>query len=189
MQVRVKTGQTLTEPVTTAEFKTYSGYPGTDQDTYIGELITAAREFLENETGISCVSKVYQVEFDRWDMFGDDLTGIGYSGYDDGWYRLPISPVTVITSVKIASTAVTYDQRGLKVVDIHPDTVVQTGTSSNILEVEFTAGEANAIIKKAVMRIVTDLFNHREDYTTVSMSSISFDTQRLISQLSTNTSF
>ncbi len=189
MQVRIKTGQTLTEPVTAAEFKTFIGYAATDQDTFIASLITAVREFIENETGISCISKVYEAQFDRWDMFGDDLTKIGYTGYYDGWYRLPFSPVTAIASAKIASTAVTYDQRGLKVVDIHPDTVVQTGTASNILEVEFTAGESNTIIKNAILRIISDLFNYREDYTGLSMSSISFDAQRLISQLSTNTGF
>jgi uncharacterized phiE125 gp8 family phage protein len=189
MQVREKTGQTLTEPCTVAEFKTFSGYPGTDQDALITSLITAARTLLENETGLSCISKVYQVEFDRWDMISDDLTKVGYSGYDEGWYRLPFSPVTAIASVKIASTVVTYDQRGLKVVEIHPDTVVQTGTSSNILEVEFTAGEANTIIKNAILRITSDLFNQREDFTGVNLSSVSFDTKRLISNLSTNTGF
>ena len=189
MQVRIKTGQTLTEPVTAAEFKTFVGYPGTDQDTFIGELLTAVREFLESETGLSCVSKVYEAEFDRWDMFGDDLSGVGYSGWDTGWYRLPFSPVTVITTVSIGGVTTTYTQKGLKVIDIRPDTVIQTGTTDNTLAVTFTAGEANKSIKNAILRIASDLFNNREDYSGVSMSSISFDTQRLISHLSTNTGF
>jgi uncharacterized phiE125 gp8 family phage protein len=189
MQVRIKTGQSLTEPVTTAEFKTFSGYPGTDQDTLIASMITAAREFLENETGLSCISKVYEAEFDRWDMISDDLTRVGYSGYDDGWFRLPFSPVTVITSVALGGVTTTYSQRGLKIVEIHPDVVVQTGTANNILAVEFTAGEANTQIKNAILRIVLDAFNNREDYTGISLSSVSFDTQRMIANLSTNTGF
>jgi hypothetical protein len=189
MQVRIKASQTLSEPVSVAEFKTFSGYPGSDQDALITSMILAAREFLENETGVSCVSKIYEVEFDRFDMIGDDLSGVGFNGWDAGWYKLPFSPVTLITSVKIGGVATTYTQRGLKVVEIHPDTYVITGTTNNILAVEFTAGEASTVIKNAILRITSDLFNNREDYSGVSMSAISFDTQRLISHLSTNTGF
>jgi uncharacterized phiE125 gp8 family phage protein len=189
MQVRVKSGQSLTDPVTASEFKTFIGYPGTDQDALIASMITAAREFLESETGLSCVSKVYQVEFDRWDMISDDLTKIGYSGFDDGWYRLPYSPVKLISTVTIGGTTTSYSQRGQKIIEIHPDQLVQTGTSNNILAVEFTAGEANNTIKNAILRITSDLFNNREDYSGMSMSAIGFDTQRLISNLSTNTGF
>jgi len=187
MQVRIKTGQTLTDPVTTAEFKTFSGYPGSDQDTLIASLITAAREMLEDETGLSCVSKVYEVEFDRWDMISDDLTKVGYQGWDDGWYRLPYSPVTVITSVEIGGVSTTYTQRGLKTVEIHPDVVVKTGTTENTLAVEFTAGEANTKCKNIILRMVLDFFNHRDDNEAGSYAALSYDTKRMISSISTNT--
>lgn len=187
MQVKIKTGQTITEPVTATELKTFMGYPGTDQDSFIADLITSARELLENETGVSAVSKVYECEFDRHDEIKDDLSGIGYNGWDDGWYKLPFSPVTLITSVTMGGVATTYSQRGLKVVEIHPDVVIQTGTTNNAIAVEFTAGESNKTIKNAILRICSDLFNNREDK--VSLSSVSFDTQRLISNLSTNTGF
>lgn len=190
MQVRVKTGQSLTEPVTASEFKTFVGYSGTDQDALIAILITAARELIENETGFSCISKVYEVEFDRYDQRGDDLTTIGYTGYDMGWFRLPFSPVTDIASVEIGGVTTTYDQRGLKVVEIHPDSVLQTGTSNNTLAVEFTAGETSNRVKTAIMRVASDLFNNREDdIADVSISSLTFDTQRLIAGLSINTGF
>lgn len=189
MQVRVKSGQTITEPVTAAEFKTFIGYSASDQDTLIASLITTAREFLEAETGISCVSKIYEVEFDRWDQLSDDLTGIGFSGWDNNWYRLPFSPVTLVTSVKIGTTTTSYTSRGQKVMDIHPDSIIQTGVSNNILAVNFTAGEANTTIKNAILRITSDLFNVREDQLSVSMSTMAFDTQRLIANISTNTGF
>jgi uncharacterized phiE125 gp8 family phage protein len=190
MEVREKSGQILTEPVTTAEFKTFSGYSGTDQDSLIASLITAARQFLELETGVSCLSKVYEVQFNRWDMISDDLSHVGYSGYDDGWFRLPFAPVTSITSAKINDVAVTYDERGQGVIEIRPDTVVQTGTSSNELDVVFTAGETSTMAKNAILRIVSDLFNNREDdISGVSMARLSFDTQRFINNLSKNTGF
>jgi uncharacterized phiE125 gp8 family phage protein len=190
MQLREKSGQSLAEPVTASEFKTFAGYTGTDQDTLIASMITAARQFFENETGLSVISKVYEVEFDRWDMIQDDLTKTGYSGYDEGWYKLPVSPVTAIASAKIASTSVTYSQKGQKEIMIHPDTVVQTGESSNILQVEFTAGAADTQAKMAILRIVSDMFNNREDNMTgVSVANLSFDTMRMISNLSMNTGF
>jgi hypothetical protein len=122
-------------------------------------------------------------------MTRDDLSGIGYNGFDDGWFRLPFSPVTLISSVKVGGVTVTYSQRGLKVIDIHPDTVIQTGSTGNILAVEFTAGESNNTIKNAVYRVTSDLFNYRDTYTGASMGALSFDTQRLLASLSTNTGF
>jgi len=190
MQVQIKSGQSLTEPVSVSDFKTYAGYLQSDQDDLIGQLITAARELLEEETGLSCIKKVYEVEFDRFDMIGDDLSGIGYNGYDMGWFRLPFSPVTEITSVKIGGVDTTYDQRGLKVIDIHPDSVIQTGTTNNTLAVEFIAGASNKRIMTAISRITKELFeNRKDDMTDVSISSLNFDTQRLISSLNTNTGF
>lgn len=187
MQVRVKSGQTIAEPVTVKECKDYMGYSGTDQDGFIQNLITTAREFIENETGFSGVSKSYEAEFDRWDMISDDLTKVGYQGWDDGWYKLPFAPVTSITSVELSGVTTTYSQKGLKTVFIHPDTVVQTGVSNNILQVEFVAGEASAQFKTAVLRVVSDLFNNREDTGNV-QSLVSFSTLRYIANLSENTS-
>ncbi len=189
MQVREKTGQTLTEPITVAEFKTFSGYTGSDQDTLIDTFITAARKLFENETGLSVISKVYEVEFDRWDMISDDLTKVGYSGWDDGWYRLPFSPVTAIASVDISDVATTYSRRGLKTVEIRPNAVIQTGITNNTLAVEFTAGAASDEAKIAILRIVTDFFNNREDGGGASVGSLSFDTKRIMSNLSINTGF
>lgn len=181
MQVREKSGQTLTEPVTTAELKTFIGYTGTDQDSLIGSLITAARELLESETGLSVISKVYQVEFDRWDVMYDETEQLG-------WFRLPYSPVTVITTVTIGGVTTTYSQKGLKMVDICPDQIISTGTTNNILAVEFTAGESSARAKNAILRIVSDFFNTREDGMGQTLASLSFDTQRLIDNLRTNCS-
>jgi uncharacterized phiE125 gp8 family phage protein len=189
MQVRVKASQTLTEPVTATEFKTYIGYSGSTQDTLIESMITAARLLLEDEIGISCISKVYEAEFDRWDMRADDLSTTGYSGWDDGWFLLPYSPVMAITTVTIGGVVTTYSQRGQKQIEIHPDAVVQTGTTNNILAVTFTAGEANTRIKMAILRIVSDLFNNREDYAGATLGALTYDTQRLIASLSTNIGF
>lgn len=174
MQVREKAGQTITEPVTANEFKTYIGYTGTDQDTLIGEMIKAARLFLESRCSFSAISKVYQVQFERSDC-------------NNGWYRLPMAPVVSIDSVEIDDTAVSYESKGLDTIEIYPEKYLSTGTADNLLDVEFTAGASNALAKLAIMRIVSDIFNYREDFAgDVNIADLSFDTMKLVNSLNAN---
>ena len=177
MQVRIKSGQTLTEPITAALWRAYSGIDDTSQDTLVGTMITAARLWLEDHTGRSVISKSYEVEFDKSD------------GYDN-WYSLPFSPVTSITSCEIDSTAVSYSERGLDVVEIYPDSVIGTGTTNNSIDVEFIAGATDTRAVMALYRIVTDLFDARKDNPAAEVSSavLKWDTMKLVNQLSNNTS-
>lgn len=177
MQVRIKSGQTLTEPITAAQWRSYSGYSDTSFDTLIGTMITAARLWLEDHTGRSVISKSYEVEFDKSD------------GYEN-WYELPFSPVTSITSCEIDSTAVTYSERGLDVVEIYPDSVIGTGTTNDSIDVEFIAGLTDERAVLALYRIVTDLFDVRKDNPSMEMSSAvpKWDTMKLVNELSNNTS-
>ncbi len=174
MQVREKSGQSLTEPISASDFRTFMGLTDTTQDTLIGTMITAGRKWFENHTGLSVVSKVYEVEFDN----GDDV---------DNWFELPFSPVTVLTSVKIGGVAVDYYEKGQKVMYIYPLDTISTSTSNNTLDVQFTAGAADDIAKQALYRIVADLYNHRYDNQGVTSSLLSWDTMQLVNQLKTFT--
>ena len=87
MQVREKTGQNLTEPITNTQLKTYIGYTASDQDSYLTSLITAVRKQVEKLTSLSAIEKTYQVFFNEYDS-------------NDGWYTLPYAPVKSITSVQ-----------------------------------------------------------------------------------------
>jgi uncharacterized phiE125 gp8 family phage protein len=174
MQVREKSGQTLTEPITASDFRTFMGLTDTSQDTLIGTMITAGRKWFENHTGLSIISKVYEVEFDN----GDDV---------DNWFELPFSPVTVLTSVEIDGTEIEYYSKGQKVMYIYPLGTISTSTSNNSLDVEFTAGAADDIAKQALYRIVADLYNHRYDNQGVTSSLLSWDTMQLVNQLKTFT--
>jgi uncharacterized phiE125 gp8 family phage protein len=174
MQVREKTGQSLTEPITAANVRSFLGLSDTTQDTLIGTIIKAARIWLENHTGRSLISKVYEVEFDR-----EDGT--------DNWYELPFSPVTDIESVEVGGTAVDYYEKGQKVTYIYPLDSVSTGTTNNTLDVEFTAGASDDVAIQALYRIVADLFNHRYDNQGVTASLLSWDTAKLVDQLKTFT--
>lgn len=172
MQVREKTGQSLSEPITASDFRAFTGLTDTTQDTYIGTLIKASRIWLENHTGRSIISKVYEVEFDREDGL-------------DNWYTLPFSPVTLITTVKIGGVAVDYYEKGQKEVEIYPLSTISTGTTNNTLDIEFTAGASDDIAKQCIYRIVADLFNVRYDAQGGAGTMITWDTMKLVDQLKT----
>ena len=153
MQVREKSGQTLTEPVTVAEMEEYLGYDlDTGQETLIGDMITAARKWLEDYLGLSILSKSYEVRF-----YNEDAL--------NGYYELPFSPITSITSVQISGTDVNYDEKGLDVKFIRPQQSVITNTSSDeaYLDSEFIAGAESPMGNDAVKRIVTDMWDNRKD--------------------------
>ena len=177
MQVRIKAGQTLTEPITATLWRGYSGIDDTSQDTLIETMITASRLWLEDHTGRSVISKSYEVQFDKSDGF-------------ENWYMLPFSPVTSITTCEIDDTAVTYSERGLDIIEIYPDSVIGTGTTNNIIEVEFVAGATDSRAVMALYRIVTDLFDARKDNPAAQVSTavLKWDTMKLVNQLSNNTS-
>lgn len=79
------TDGTITEPVTLAEAKSYARcLTGTTEDTLFGILIVAAREAIENLTGLSLVSKTAKVSFMN----------------PGGYFALPYGPLTDAPVIK-----------------------------------------------------------------------------------------
>ena len=175
MEVRIKADQTLTEPITAALWRAYSGLDDTTQDTLIETMITAARLWLENHTGCSVISKSYEAEFDISD------------GYEN-WYELPFSPVVSITSVQIDDVDITYSQRGQGIVEIYPDSIIGSGTEDNIIKVEFIAGATDERATIAIYRIASDYFDARKDNPAAEISSavLKWGTMHFVNQLSNN---
>jgi len=140
MQFREKSGQSLTEPVTAAELKIYIGYNNTDQDSLFADLITSARQWVENYTSLSAISKIYEVFFES----GDDI---------NGWFALPIGPVTSITSVQQDGTIVTYEEKGQSEYSISPYLALDWRG----LDVVYVAGVSDKIkiLKDAIYDIAT----------------------------------
>jgi uncharacterized phiE125 gp8 family phage protein len=178
------TSSSITEPVTTSEMKTYLGYPTADtsQDTLIAEMITAARIWLENRTALSVVSKNYTAQFEKSDKDSE------------GWYTLPVSPVTTADNayvVSVSGTSTTYQVKGLRVKKIKPDNVVGTirvGADSEVfyLTVSFTAGAANETAEIIIRRLVAAMFSKRGGSKEVSASLLDYDTLRMIESISMN---
>lgn len=148
MQFQLKTGQSLAEPITISELKTYIGYSATDQDSYLTTLITSVRKWVENYTCLSAIEKVYEVAFER----GDDL---------EGWFTLPIAPVLTVDSVQINAVDIEYDEIGLTQVKIYP----YTSIGWQGINVEYTAGETDniEILKDCIYAICAATFVNKTD--------------------------
>jgi len=180
MQLSVLTSS-ITEPVTHDEVKTYMGHPASDttQDALIDSMITAAREWLEQRTGVSVVSKSYKAYYEKYED-------------DDGWYDLPRSPVLAspVITVSVCGVSTTFQQEGLIRVRVSPDNTYGTihiGSSTDVFYVEiiFQAGATNNIANLCLQNIVSTMFNFR-DSAGVNVARIPFDTLQMIDSLGVN---
>lgn len=161
-----------TEPCTVAEVKNFMKIDYTTDDALIGELITAAREWVENYTGRAMVSRTITA---TWTRHGKVM-----------W--LPFQPAISITSVKHVLSDNTKDTltvdedyfvKGSTTVQIH------LPASSNGLEIIYTAGYTSVpkTLKIAVMRVVANYYEHREDTIVGTISSeIEAGTKKLVKQ-------
>ena len=146
------------EPVSVAEAKAYMGYPAneTSQDTTITNMIKTAREFVEQRTSLSLVSKQYKAYFTEDDR-------------EDGWYELPVSPVLSdpAITVKVSGVSTTFQQRGLEKIKIKPDSVIgtmlvgQDDGFETYTEVTFQAGATNATANEIIKPFLTQRRRYR----------------------------
>jgi uncharacterized phiE125 gp8 family phage protein len=90
METKLKTAP-LVEPVTTAEAKTHMNVDFSTDDTYIGLLCTAAREYVEQITNRKLISQT-------WYGYLPTFPGINY-------IELPFGNVQSVTSVKYKDSA------------------------------------------------------------------------------------
>jgi hypothetical protein len=177
MELSVLTA-TFAEPVNVSEVKSLMGYVGEDQDARIAKLIKVSREWLENRTGLSCISKSYKAYFERADRDSQ------------GYYELPVSPVlaTPVITVTINGVSSTFVQKGLNKVKVKPDMFITTGADDYYMEVTFQAGKPNETAFECIRRITASMFNEPEDGG-VSFSRLPYDTLRLIETIDQNTGF
>jgi uncharacterized phiE125 gp8 family phage protein len=170
----------ITEPITADDVKTFMGYPLSEQsqDLLIEGMITSAREWLEQRTALSLVSKDYKVYFEPGEA-------------DDGWYELPISPVIGTPVVSMNGVVTTFEQKGLSRIFISASSVISTiligqVTAANYIEIEFTAGATNKGANDVLMELVSFKFNNREGSTTLNIASLPYDLRGRINALSMN---
>jgi len=167
------------EPVLIDEVKVHMGFPSTDtsQDALISTLISAARRFLEDQTSLSVVSKAYKARFEKEDADAE------------GYFWLPVSPVTTTPVVSVNGTVTDFQQKGLEIIRIMPNATYSTVTGNEdtyYCDVTFTAGRVNETANTIIKAIVADLFNNRNSENTISMGRLSYNVVRMINSISLN---
>lgn len=153
------------EPITTAEAKDHCYVTGSDWDTYIDTLITAAREYAENRTWRAIIDATYELRLDD---------------FPDGEIQLPKPPARAVDSISYIDSD--GNQQTLANSEYEVDTENEYGRvrpkSSwpstddvyNAVTIMFTAGyDGNAAkyelpkqIKQGMLMLIKHLFDNRE---------------------------
>jgi uncharacterized phiE125 gp8 family phage protein len=82
-----KIAEPVLEPVTVAEARAWLRISHTSEDSLIGDLICAARQDVENQTGLSLINQQWRMTLDNWPA--EDVI------------HLPRGPVTAILAVVV----------------------------------------------------------------------------------------
>lgn len=150
------------EPITLAEAKAHLRIDGVQEDTLIEDLIRAAREHLEQVTGLALMARGFRLYRDAWP--------------EDGLIQIARGPVQAIDAVTV------YDAAGLPaelsltgaILDGRPRPArlllparPEPGKAMNGIEIDFTAGFGEAAaevpdtLKRALLLHVAHLYEFR----------------------------
>lgn len=176
------------EPISVDEVKDHHRITITTEDPQILPWIKAAREIFENETGLKLISQT-------WDWKLDQFCPV---------LRLPFAPVSSITSITYIDTS--GDSQTLSASLYQSDLVseparimpaygqVWPSTRSetfNAVTVRLVAGYATPVlvpkpIRLAVLQIVGDFYNHREESLDMQLYQVPRSAQRVIDSYKLN---
>lgn len=155
MKVRVKTAPAA-EPVSVSTAMEVLRIDGTESDAIIGSLITAARTFAEETTGISIAEKVYEMAYD---MYPPNIIKLPYPEL------IALNAVTVTdrngTTTSMATASWVVDTFGSALVKkesaSYPTITLQ---EANGFIIEYTAGYKSVPedIKQAILLYVKAQF-------------------------------
>ena len=152
------------EPVTTAEFKSWSRIDTSADDTLIAALITTAREWAEVYTSRSFINTT-------WDYSLDSFAGV---------IRLPRSPLSSVTSITYVDTGGSSQVLATSVYRVdsarEPGRItLEYGQSwpsvryvTNNVTIRYVAGygaDATSVperVKSAIKHYAADMYEHRE---------------------------
>jgi len=165
----LKTAPTV-EPVSSAEAKAHLRVDISTDDTYIGTLITAAREAAENYTGRAFITQT-------WEYY---LTTFATCGREFNEIILPKAPLqsAIVTytdtdgvSQTLSSALYTVDAKGEegRIVPAYGQAWPSTRWVPNAVKITFIAGYGDAgtavpaAIKQAILLMVGQYYEQRED--------------------------
>lgn len=179
-----------TEPITLAEAKIHLrvGPDIIDEDLLITNLIVQAREYVEEATNRALITQTLEYTLDDFPLDSQSI-----------W--LPKFPVTAVNSIKyldedaveqtldpslfIVDTSSDYDFARIALIDDEVWPTVDDRIAT--VTIEFVAGEATeADVKRsiigAMMLIIADSYENRQDSSMVSLTTIPRSADRILRQ-------
>lgn len=179
-----------TEPITLAEAKIHLRVDPdiTDEDALIADLIVQSREYVEEATNRALITQTLEYTLDDFPLDSQSI-----------W--LPKFPVTVVNSIKyldedaieqtldaslfIVDISSDYDFARIALIDdeVWPTTDDRIAT----VTIEFVAGQATeATVKRsiigAMMLIIADSYENRQDSSMVSLTTIPRSADKILRQ-------
>ncbi len=158
------------EPITLSEAKTFLRIDGSDEDTLISEMISAARIAAEEQTGKSLITQSWQVSYD------DCPPPV---------VQLPHGPVQSVTSVKSIDenavettiSATSYHLNALQ------ELVFESVPSGHQIVIEYVTGfgaasDVPANLVQGVLLHVANLYEHRDAMTPPLASMLHYSAHR-----------
>jgi uncharacterized phiE125 gp8 family phage protein len=155
------------EPVSASEAKSHMRVDTTADDTYIGTLITVARQNVENHLRRALINQTWELVLDE---------------FPAGVFRLPKPPLVSVTSIKYTdedAVEATFSSANYLVdTDTEPGRVVlKNGVSwpavtlkeAGAVRVRYVAGYGAAgsnvpqAIRQAILLVIGSLYENRED--------------------------
>lgn len=158
---------TGSEILTTQEVKDFVRIDTTSDDAIISAMITQARIWCENYISKDIVAKNRSYYIDK----------------TNGVFDLPFAPVASISEITIDGTATTsYEVLGLDNETIELD----AGPSERVKITYVTNGINDALIKQAMLQLISTYYDNRADFKTgVTISEIPTSTKSILSSYKT----
>lgn len=174
----------VTEPVSLAEAKTHLRVTYTDDDALIAELITAARQWFEEQTYRALVTQTWDLKLDKFPR-GEDPIRVP---------RAPLVSVTSITYVDGAGVSQTLATNRYAVSATRQPGLIRPAygliwpdarSQPDAVTVRFVAGYGNAAavpaqIKAGIKLILGQLYEFREELTERSTQQLPLGAQRIM---------
>lgn len=154
----------MAEPVTLAEAKTHLRVDHESDDALIDGCIRAARELVEQETGLALITQSWQLALEAWPASGNAPLK-----------RHPVAAVTAVTRYDGTGEPVTVAESGYRLdrrsrpafVDLRAASATD---AANGIEIDFTAGfgpsaaDVPATLKRAVLLLTAHFYEFRASY-------------------------
>jgi len=199
-QYSISTAPT-SEPITLAQASDHLRVDSTEDQSYISELISVAREYFDAVTGRSSAIATYVLTAETWeDLFNPSRrqmaeTGIYSQSYQYSGYVIPIyrTPLLSVTSVKYyapdAASLTTMSASGYRVVTgAEPGRIQLVDAPPSIddridaIQITFTAGAdtAPAMSKHAIRMLVANFYEQRTPISFAAASEVPYTLKSII---------